>query len=189
MTQVAPPQPQTLTKLGLEGVQSVYFRMGNVHYSHEIHGFYCAGMLIVVGSVIVRSYCIYVLICVGSQASEVVVISNDTTLRTGETAVLACVGFGEPEVEISWSFNGEPVVNTSLITISEEDVVRGERIFKQSFLQICSLAEADAGGYTCIASDGFTADNATTQLTVTGDFFVLFICCSFFVCVRVCVRM
>ena len=103
----------------------------------------------------------------GSQASEVVVISNDAALREGETALLACVGFGEPEVEISWSFNGAPVVSTSLVTIGEEDVVQGERIFKQSFLQICSLAEANAGGYTCIASDGFTTDNATTQLTVT----------------------
>ena len=102
-----------------------------------------------------------------SRASEVVVISNDTTLRTGDTALLACVGFGEPEVEISWSFNGAPVVNTSLITISEEDVVQGRRNFKQSFLHICNLAESDAGGYTCIASDGFTTDNATTQLTVT----------------------
>ena len=94
-------------------------------------------------------------------------ISNSTALRTGDTALLTCVGFG-PDVEISWSFNGAPVVNTSLITIYEEDVVQGERIFKQSFLQICSLAEADAGGYTCIASDGFTTANATTQLTVTS---------------------
>ena len=104
---------------------------------------------------------------IGSQASEVVVISNSTTLRTGETALLACVSFGEADVEISWSFNGASVVNTSLITIYEEGVVQGEMIFKQSFLQICSLAKADAGGYTCIASDGFTTDNATTQLTVT----------------------
>ena len=97
-------------------------------------------------------------------------ISNSTTLRTGETALLACVGFGEPEVEISWSFNGALVVNTSLITIYEEGVVQGKRIFKQSFLQICSLVEADAGGYTCIASDGFTTDNATIQLTVTSKY-------------------
>ena len=95
-------------------------------------------------------------------------ISNDTTLRTGETALLACVGFGEPDVEISWSFNGAPVVNTSLITIYEEDFVQGERIFKHSLLQICSLVAADAGGYTCIASDGFTTDNTTTQLTLTS---------------------
>ena len=108
-------------------------------------------------------------------------ISNSTTLRTGETALLACVSFGEPDVEISWSFNGAPVVNTSLVTIYEEGVVQGERIFKQSFLQICSLAEADAGGYTCIASDGFTTDNATTQLTVTRKFInVLFLLLNFF---------
>jgi hypothetical protein len=78
------------------------------------------------------------------------------------------VGFGEPDVEISWSFNGAPVANTSLVTIYEEDVVQGERLFKQSFLQICSLVESDAGGYTCVVSDGFTSANATTQLTVTG---------------------
>ena len=104
---------------------------------------------------------------IGSQASEVVWISNDTTLRRGETALMACVGFGEPGVEISWSFNGALVVNTSLITIYEEMVVQGERIFKQSFLQICSLVEADTGGYTCIVSDGFTTANTSTQLTVT----------------------
>ena len=95
-------------------------------------------------------------------------ISNDTALRTGETALLACVGFGEPEVEISWSFNGAHVVNTSLITICEEDSLQGEKIFKQSFLQIHSLGEADAGGYTCIIGDGFTTTNATTQLTVAS---------------------
>ena len=105
---------------------------------------------------------------IGSQASEVVWISNDTALRRGETALMACVGFGEPGVEISWSFNGALVVNTSLITIYEEMVVQGERIFKPSFLKICSLVEADAGGYTCIASDGLTTANTSTQLTVTS---------------------
>ena len=98
-------------------------------------------------------------------------ISNDTALRTGETALLACVGFGE---EISWTFNGAPVVNTSFVTICEEDVVQGERIFKQSFLQIRSLVEADAGGYTCITSDGYTTTNATTQLTVISKFMGIF---------------
>ena len=114
------------------------------------------------------SFTLFLLLNSVSQASEVVVISNDTTLRTGDTAVLACMGFGEPDVEISWSFNGATVVNTSLITIYQENVVQGERLFKQSILQICNLSESDAGGYTCIASDGFTTANTTTQLTVTS---------------------
>ena len=114
------------------------------------------------------NYLLIIFLYIGFQASEVVLISNDTALRTGETAFLACVGFGEPDAEISWSFNGTPVVNATLITICEEDAVQGERIFKQYFLQICSLVEADAGGYTCIVNDGFTSANATTQLTVTS---------------------
>ena len=105
---------------------------------------------------------------IDAQAVEVVVISNDTTLNAGETALLACVAFGEADVEISWSFNGAPVVNTSLVTINEEDVVNGGRSFKQSFLQICSLSASDAGGYTCIASSGQAAANATTQLYIQG---------------------
>jgi hypothetical protein len=98
----------------------------------------------------------------------VVIISNDTSLGSGETASLACVGFGEPDVEIIWSFNGAPMFNTSLITIHEKDSVQGERFFRQSFLQICRLTESDAGEYTCIINDGFFTTNATTKLTVTS---------------------
>ena len=119
----------------------------------------------------ILKYQIITVLSIGSQASEVVVISNDTALRTGETALLACVGFGE---EISWSFKGAPVVNTSFITICEEDVQR-ERMFKQSFIRIRTLVEADAGGYTCIISDGYTTTNATTQLTVTSKFMGTFL--------------
>jgi hypothetical protein len=97
-----------------------------------------------------------------------VVISNDTSLGTGETASLACVGVGDPTVEITWSFNGSPVSSTSLITIHEEDIAQGERIFKQSFLQICRLTESDAGEYTCVARGGFTTANATVQLAMTS---------------------
>jgi hypothetical protein len=95
-------------------------------------------------------------------------ISNDMSLRTEENALLACVGYGEREVEIIWIFDGEPVINTSLITIHEDDVHKRESIFKQSILQICNLAESDAGDYTCIVSDGFTTANATVQFTVTS---------------------
>jgi hypothetical protein len=102
----------------------------------------------------------------GHHVSTIIVISNDTSLGTGETVSLACVGLGEPGVEISWSFNGAPFVSTAQNTIYEEDLVLGGTIFKQSFLQICRLTESDAGDYTCIVSDGYTTANATTKLSV-----------------------
>ena len=97
--------------------------------------------------------------------AEIVGISTDTISDVGQTTLFTCVGFGEPDAEISWSFNGAPVANTSLVTSYEEDTIRGGRNFKQSFLQLCSLTVSDAGVYTCTARNGLTIVDATTQLS------------------------
>ena len=34
---------------------------------------------------------------------ELAIISNDTSVDAGETAVLICVGYGQPNVDITWS--------------------------------------------------------------------------------------
>ena len=95
----------------------------------------------------------------------VVAISNDISLTMGQTAMLSCVGFGDPDVEISWSFNGAPVVNTSLTTIYKQDTIRGGTVFKQSFLQLCSATVSTVGSYTCIVSNRRMITNSTTQVT------------------------
>ena len=97
-----------------------------------------------------------------------VILSDHSSVTKGETALLACVGQGFPLVEISWMRNGQRLVNSFLVTITEENVTHGERLFKQSFLQICSVEIADAGEYTCIVSNGEVSVNSSTQLTVTG---------------------
>ena len=106
----------------------------------------------------------------GPEIVELVIISNHTSLSVGETALLACVGYGLPSVEISWMRGGQTISNSSLISISEEDVVQGERLFKQSFLQICSVEMADAGAYTCVVSNGESLVNSSTQLSVIGKY-------------------
>ena len=89
----------------------------------------------------------------------------------GDTAFLVCVGYGQPSVEISWTLNGEVVMNGSLVTIYEEEVSRGGRLFKQLFLELCSLELSDSGIYTCTVSNGQTVANATTQLSVYGEYY------------------
>lgn len=79
--------------------------------------------------------------------------------------MLTCVGVGETDVKISWSFEGEPVVNSSQVVVYEEDSTPEGR---RSILQICSLTESDSGDYTCVVSDGITTANSSTELTVTG---------------------
>ena len=96
------------------------------------------------------------------------IISNYSSIEQGETALLACVGEGFPLLEISWMHNGQTVVNSSLVSITEEDMTQGERMFKQSFLQICSVTLRDAGDYICGVSNGENSVTSSTQLTVTG---------------------
>lgn len=79
--------------------------------------------------------------------------------------MLTCLGIGEGGVQISWSFNGVTLSNSSLVTIYERDLIRGGNTFKQSLLQLCSLTVSNAGGYTCNVMNGLTVVNATTQVT------------------------
>ena len=95
-----------------------------------------------------------------------VAISNDTSLLEGETALLACVGYSEDDVEVTWTRNGATVVNSSLVSTYQEETVQGGRVFKQSFLQLCSVEVADSGAYTCVISNGQTSDNSSVQLII-----------------------
>lgn len=95
------------------------------------------------------------------------VISNVATLNEGETALLSCMGFADPAT-ISWSNNGQPVENTSLTTIYEEEVIEDGRMYLQSILQLCSLNKSNAGVYTCTVSNGRAEGTASTILTVSG---------------------
>ena len=112
---------------------------------------------------------------IGAEVVELVIISNDTLLFAGETALLGCVGYGLPSVLITWLRDGRSISNSSLVSISEEDVVQGDRMFKQSFLQICNIAMADAGVYTCIVSNSETSVNSSIFVSVIGEFFVFVI--------------
>ena len=103
----------------------------------------------------------------GAAELELVVISNDTSLTVGDTALLTCVGYGQPDVQITWSRNGESIMNASLVSIYEEEVTQGGRLFKQSFLELCSLQISDAGNYVCTVSNGQATVNSTTQLFVS----------------------
>ena len=99
-----------------------------------------------------------------------VIISDHSSVTVGEIALLTCVGSALPSVEITWMHDGQAVVNSSLNYISEEDMIQGDRLFKQLSLQICSVKLADAGSYTCVVSNGETSAISSTQLTVTGRY-------------------
>ena len=99
---------------------------------------------------------------------ELAIISNDTSVDAGESAVLICVGYGQPNVDITWSRDGQVISNSYLVSVYEEDLAQGGRVFKQSFLQLCSLQMSDSGVYTCSVSNGLSSVNSTVELSVLG---------------------
>lgn len=99
---------------------------------------------------------------------EILAISNETTLDEGETALLSCLGHGDLDVGISWWFNGARVGNTSLTTVYGEDLVKGGRVFMQSFLELCSVTTSAMGGYTCVISNSRRSVNSTVQLNTNS---------------------
>ena len=95
-------------------------------------------------------------------------ISNDTSLPIGDTAMFTCIGQGLPDVQIIWSRDGENIVNDSLVAIYDEDVTQGGTRFSLSILELCSVQSSDTGIYVCNVISGQAIANATTQLIVTG---------------------
>ena len=107
--------------------------------------------------------------------TEVVIISNNTSLSVGDTVFLTCVGFGQlqPDVEITWSKNGADIMNSSLVIIYEEEVTEGGRMSKVSTLVLCGLQGSAAGAYNCTVRNNQGTMTATTQLSVLGIYFIL----------------
>ena len=101
-----------------------------------------------------------------NAAVELVVLSNDTSLDEGETALLACVGYGLPDVEITWLHDETTLTNSSLVSIYEEEVLFGDRLFKQSMLQLCSVDVADSGSYICSVNNSLNSVMSVVQLDV-----------------------
>lgn len=109
----------------------------------------------------------------GAEVVDLVAISDSATVFEGETTLFTCVGFGQPDVSITWTHDNQTVVNTSLIFVYEQTFTQVGRLFKQSFLQICSDNLNDAGTYTCSVSNGLVSVNASTQLTFAGECLVV----------------
>ena len=101
--------------------------------------------------------------------NRLLAISNDTTIAQRDTVALICVGDStEREVSITWTYQGQALENSRLVTITE-GTLPGGRLFPMSLLQLCSVSIAQSGLYTCTVSNGLVSVQGTTELTITGN--------------------
>lgn len=99
---------------------------------------------------------------------RVIVISDVTSIEAGDTALLSCLGYGMPDVNISWIYEGETVEDTALASVYQVDFTQSGNVYTQSILQLCSVERAKAGRYTCVVSNGLVTANAMSLLIVSG---------------------
>ena len=105
-------------------------------------------------------------------AVRLVAVSEPTYVRENDTALLACVTYGETSKQVTWTKNGTIVSdNSSLIDIFEEDAnftldataTEGD-VFRMFFLRICSAQPEDSSSYSCVVSNRDGAISGTTFL-------------------------
>ena len=100
-------------------------------------------------------------------------LTNDTTASNGENVLFACVGSGEPDIDISWSRDGSLISNSSSSVIYEEYFTQGSRQFKRSYLQLCNISACKPITIQCSVSNGRTSMDGSLVVTITGMYVLL----------------
>ena len=78
------------------------------------------------------------------------------------------MGVGYPELSISWSRDGDPIENSTRITIYEEERKLAGQLCIQSILEVCSVSVMDGGIYECTATNGVVYSSSNFTVTVGG---------------------
>ena len=99
-----------------------------------------------------------------TSTEQIVIISSDTFVAEGETALFVCVGTGDPGLSVTWTRNGAPVINSSTVLTYSEDMVIRATPLTHAVLQICSVNIIDSGAYTCVVTAGQVTSTETVQL-------------------------
>ena len=100
-----------------------------------------------------------------SIAVELVTISPPTNPIVGDTTFLACVTYGPTTGQTTWTRDGQPLFNTSLVSIFEANSVQGGLTFKISYLRLCGVTLRQSGLYACTVSNGNDSHVAAIPLS------------------------
>lgn len=83
-------------------------------------------------------------------------------MREGETVGVQCViSAGDLPADMSWSFNGKPLVSSETISISKTGT-------KISSLTIEPVTAENAGNYTCVTRNIVGTTTYTSRLLING---------------------
>ena len=97
---------------------------------------------------------------------DIQLISNDTEIFAGTTAIFQCSATGIPDPTLSWIMNGEELNASERIKITMANETIDNVTFFKSYLEICDAELGDSGMYVCVAEVPGQFDTASFNLTV-----------------------
>lgn len=97
-------------------------------------------------------------------------ISDVSSVFEGDTAVLLCIGRGTPEVDINWLRNGDPVVTSPLVSVTQDN---SSDLYTQSFLQICGIRLIDSGDYVCSVNTSVISVEEAAEIAVSCECYMI----------------
>ena len=98
----------------------------------------------------------------------VVIYPQDTMVMAGNTALLVCVAYGDPQPSVTWRKGTVSLSNSSQIRIYEQLLNQSGFIFVRSVLEICNTNAAHTGEYSCTTDNGVGNHSISFQLTIPG---------------------
>ena len=101
-----------------------------------------------------------------SSPARVVIAPGNSEFNEGSTIIATCVAYGLPEPSVTWSHDGNQLVNNSPVTIYEELLNEGDVIFVKSAIEICGVEVADSGDYSCLVANDNGTDTVTFNLNI-----------------------
>ena len=100
------------------------------------------------------------------SAAQLVLVPPNSEVPSGDTILLTCVASGSFPLDIFWNREDSALMNDTRVVIYQETFEESGLMFVRSILQLCSVETADGGTYSCTASNAFSNNTATFDLTV-----------------------
>ena len=98
------------------------------------------------------------------------ILTENSTVSSGNTLLLTCVTYGVPLPKVKWLRNGVELTNGSRTNIYMEELEQDGVLFMQSLLEICGLdAENDTGTYSCEATNDNGTETQSLQVYVDSE--------------------
>ena len=94
---------------------------------------------------------------------QMILSPSNSVVECKSDVTVACMTYADPLANITWIFNGEPVVNEAggQISVYQRNQQLAGRVFTESFLKMCSFNTDNIGNYQCTTTNPI--DTATSS--------------------------